>query len=52
MKTDKKEREASKKCKYCSKIFTKRSNCVKHMCLHEEDDASSAVRETNLENES
>ena len=44
MKTKKKKREASKKCKYCSKIFTKWSRCVRYMRLHEEDDTSSPVR--------
>lgn len=52
MKTKKKECEASKKCEYSSKFFTKRSNWVRHMRLHEENDASSSVREKNPENES
>ena len=52
MKTKKKECEASKKCQYSSKIFTKRSNWVRRMRLHEENDASSSVRDKNPENES
>lgn len=45
MKTKKKEREASKKCKCYSNIFAKRSSALRPMRLDKEDDASSPVRE-------
>lgn len=45
MKTKKKEREASKKCKCYSNIFAKRSSALRPMRLDKEDDARSPVRE-------
>ena len=45
MKTKKKEREASKKCKCYSNIFKKRSSGLRPMRFDEEDDTSSPVRE-------
>ena len=50
MEKKKKECEASKQCKYYSKIYIKRSNCFKNIQLHKERDVSLAVEEFHLMN--